>query len=199
MRIERLTSDKVRFFLTLDDLHEREIDKDDLWKDLPKVHELFNEMMEQAYYELGFEVNGPVAVEVFALPSSGMVVIVTRGRTEVTLDEEDEQEQYETFELEVTLDESDELVFAFKDFEDLINAAHRVRSLEVECGKLYHYRNLYMLQLQGLEMEEQKLQMLISLLAEYGEIVQVTDAVLNEYGKLIFGENAVKEITHHFK
>ena len=73
MRIERLTSDKVRFFLTFDDLMERNIDKDDLWKDLPKVHELFNDMMEQAYYEVGFEVNGPVAVEVFALPTQGMM------------------------------------------------------------------------------------------------------------------------------
>ncbi|MGE5701533.1 MAG: adaptor protein MecA, partial [Clostridia bacterium] len=81
MRVERLGTDKIRIFLTFDDLSERGIEKEDMWRDIPKVHELFNDMMEQAYHELGFEVSGPVAVEVFALPAQGMVVIVTRGKT----------------------------------------------------------------------------------------------------------------------
>jgi len=75
MRVERLGRDKIRFYLSMDDLVERGIEKEDMWQDIPKVHELFNEMMEQAYRELGFEIAGPVAVEVFALPAQGMVVI----------------------------------------------------------------------------------------------------------------------------
>lgn len=80
MKIERLSSDKIRIFLTFDDLSERGIQKEDMWKELPKVHELFTEMMDQAYNELGFDATGPLAVEVFALPAQGMVVIVTRGK-----------------------------------------------------------------------------------------------------------------------
>lgn len=201
MRIERLTSDKVRFFLTFDDLMERNIDKDDLWKDLPKVHELFNDMMEQAYYEVGFEVNGPVAVEVFALPTQGMMVIITRGRTSNNLqtDEVEEVQEPDTFELEVMLEEREDLVFAFRDFEDLIRAVHRIHHLVVDGGKLFFYKDLYILYFDHLDLEETSLQLLISILAEYGEIVPITEAVLTEYGKVIFPENAVKELILRFQ
>ncbi|MCZ1268628.1 adaptor protein MecA, partial [Paenibacillus tundrae] len=48
MKIERLSHDKIRIFLTFDDLSERGIQKDDMWQEIPKVHELFTEMMDQA-------------------------------------------------------------------------------------------------------------------------------------------------------
>ena len=83
MKIERLSQDKIRIFLTFDDLTERGIQKDDMWREIPKVHELFSEMMDQAYSELGFDPSGPLAVEVFALPAQGMVVIVTRGKLDL--------------------------------------------------------------------------------------------------------------------
>ena len=79
MKIERLSQDKIRIFLTFDDLSERGIQKEDMWQEVPKVHDLFTEMMDQAYSELGFDATGPLAVEVFALPAQGMVVIVTGG------------------------------------------------------------------------------------------------------------------------
>lgn len=198
MRVERLTSDKVRFFLTFDDLHERNIDKEDLWRDVPKVHQLFNDMMEQAYYELGFEVSGPVAVEVFALPSQGMVVIVTKGRHEIPHDEDDHQLQ-DTFELEVMMDESDDVIYAFRDFEDIVQAAHRAKNLLPVGGRLYYYKSMYMLYFSSLEMEEKDLQLLIALFEEYGEIYPVTEAVLNEYGTLIFADDAVSELTLRFQ
>lgn len=198
MRVERLTSDKVRFFLTFDDLHERNIDKEDLWRDVPKVHQLFNDMMEQAYYELGFEVNGPVAVEVFALPSQGMVVIVTRGRHEFHLDEDD-QHINDTFELEVTLDDSDDIVYAFRDFEDVIQVSRRLQHINIEGGKLFYHQSLYMLYFGEVELEEKTFQTLISLLEEYGEVHPVTEAVLSEYGKLIIANDVLRELNSRFQ
>ncbi len=141
MRVERLGRDKIRFFLSLDDLTERGIEKEDMWRDIPKVHELFNDMMEQAYHELGFEVAGPVAVEVFALPAQGMVVVVTRGRDPLIDDDEDDEPMYE---LEVTLEESDLIIFRFADFEDLVQAAIRTEHL-VTGGRVYAYQGQYFL------------------------------------------------------
>ena len=46
MRIERLGQDKIRIFLTFDDLSERGIQKEDMWQEIPKVHDLFTEMMD---------------------------------------------------------------------------------------------------------------------------------------------------------
>ena len=71
MRVERLGGDKIRFFLTLDDLMDRGIEKEDMWRDVPKVHELFNDMMEHAYQELGFEVVGTSSCRSFCFASTG--------------------------------------------------------------------------------------------------------------------------------
>ncbi|OYD09744.1 genetic competence negative regulator [Paludifilum halophilum] len=196
MRVERLSRDKIRFFLSLDDLMERGIEKEDMWRDIPKVHELFNDMMDQAYRELGFEISGPVAVEVFALPAQGMVVVVTRGRTPHPADL-DELEGDDMYELEVTLEESDQVVFQFHDFEDLVQAAVSVRHLLGAGGRVYAYRDRYFLVLDT-DMELNTLQQGIAVLTEFGEPSTMTEHVLAEYGKTIWNEDAIGRIIHYF-
>ena len=112
-------------------------------------------------------------------------MIITRGRTSNNLqtDEVEEVQEPDTFELEVMLEEREDLVFAFRDFEDLIRAVHRIHHLVVDGGKLFFYKDLYILYFDHLDLEETGLQLLISILAEYGEIVPITEAVLTEYGK----------------
>src|SRR5579875_3276311 len=80
MHVERLAKDKVRIFVSYDDLEERGIDRDEIWLNVKKVQELFWDMMETAYVEVGFEIAGPIAVEAFTMPTQGVVVIVTRVR-----------------------------------------------------------------------------------------------------------------------
>lgn len=201
MRVERLTQDKVRIFLTFDDLTERGIQKDDMWRDIPKVRELFNEMMDQAYSEVGFEVSGPVAVEVFALPAQGMVVIVTKGKMNTHDDDSDfdNENDEELFELEVTLEESDFVVYRFNDFEHLIGAAKSIHSfLFEESGTLYHYKDHYYLFLNPLELEEKIYATLIAVLSEFGEASTTTPYVLNEYGKVIIQSNAIQILLEYF-
>lgn len=195
MRVERLGGDKVRFFLTLDDLMDRGIKKEDMWRDIPKVHELFNDMMEHAYQELGFEIAGPVAVEVFALPAQGMVVVVTRGRAPQASD--DDFDTDDMYELEVTMEETDRVIFRFSDLEYLIQAAIRMKSIIPQGGKVYSYQDAYYLVLdEGLETPN--LDILVAMLSEYGEASTVTDAVLTEYGKVIWAHNAINEINKCF-
>lgn len=195
MRVERLGGDQVRFFLTLDDLRDRGIQKEDLWKDLPKMNELFNEMLEHAYQELGFEVSGHVVVEVFALPAQGMVVVVTRGRTPQS-DQED-LECAELYELEVTMEESDQIVFRFADLEDLIQAAIRMKPFVTQGGQVYAFRNHYFLIFDE-EAVEDHLESVIAILLEYGDPSTITETYLQEYGKTIWKENAIAQIIHYF-
>jgi adapter protein MecA 1/2 len=194
MRVERLGRDKVRFYLSMDDLLDRGINKEDMWRDIPKVHELFNDMMEQAYQELGFEISGPVAVEVFALPTQGMVVVVTRGRTPETEDDLDPDDMYE---LEVTLEESEQIIFRFSDFEDLVQAAIRLRSLIRGGGKVYAYQNHYFLVFDE-DIQTDDLQAVIAILTEFGEPSTVTEHMLAEYGKAVMAQDAIDQLVHYF-
>jgi adapter protein MecA 1/2 len=204
MKIERLSPDKIRIFLTFDDLVERGIQKDDIWREIPKVHELFSEMMDQAYSELGFDATGPLAVEVFALPVQGMVIIVTRGkmshqhfRGDHDTDSYDSDE--EVYEMEVTLEQSDLISYVFTDFEYLLRAAKVIgRFVPDHGGSLFSYKDKWYLQLEPHEMEDTDYNTLISVLSEFGDATSVTPAVLEEYGKVVIAEDAVNVLNAHF-
>jgi len=200
MKIERLSQDKIRIFLTFDDLSERGIQKEEMWQEIPKVYDLFTEMMDQAYSELGFDATGPLAVEVFALPAQGMVVIVTRGKYDHHfggLSEDDMPD--EIYEMEVTLDESDKIVYVFQDFEVLIEASHMLKGLVDGAGTLYHYMDRWFLYLEPEELQSDKLPAIIAVLAEFGESSSVTEAMLEEYGKKIMPQQAIEVICSHFQ
>jgi adapter protein MecA 1/2 len=194
MRVERLGGDKVRFFLTMDDLLDRGIESDDMWRDVPKVHDLFNDMMEQAYQELGFEIIGPLAVEVRSMRAQGMVVVVSRSQGKQKEEELDEGGMYE---LEVTLEESDHIVVRFADFEHLIQLAVRMHSIISE-GKVYSFKNQYYLVFEEEQVEDQ-LDTLIALLLEYGEPSTMSEAYLHEYGKTIWEDHAIDQIVQYFR
>lgn len=199
MKIERLSTNKIRIFLTFDDLSERGIQKEDMWREIPKVHELFSEMMDQAYTELGFDPTGPLAVEVFALPAQGMVVIVTRGKYETqSIHVSSDEELEEVYEMEVTMELSDAVLYAFADFEDIIDLAHLIAPQYDIDGVLYHYKGRYILYLDPAELEQEVYPSLISLLAEFGEATSVTLAMLEEYGKVVIPQQALYTIRTHF-
>jgi len=197
MRMERLSQDKIRIFLTFDDLTERGIQKEDMWREIPKVHELFSEMMDQAYNELGFDASGPLAVEVFAMPAQGMVVIVTRGKLERDAEHASEDED-DVYELEVTLEQSEAIIYRFRDIEDAIGAAKTLNGRLTNEGSMYRYQNQWVLCFDPAGMESSGYHALIAVLAEYGEATSITPAVLEEYGQLIIGSNAVKVLAEHF-
>ncbi|MCR8842995.1 genetic competence negative regulator [Paenibacillus sp. SC116] len=200
MKIERLSQDKIRIFLTFDDLSERGIQRDDLWREMTKLQDLFAEMMDQAYTELGFDATGPLAVEVFAMPAQGMVVIVTRTRLDnLNISSHDDEDMEGVYEMEVTLEESDTVLFAFRDFEHFIDAAHEVNGRFDVSGALYLYNGQYMYHLDGASIEQSRLQALVALLAEFGEATSVTTAVLEEYGACIMPEHAITLTCEYFK
>lgn len=201
MKMERLSQDKIRIFLTFDDLSERGIEKDDLWREIPKVHELFSEMMEQAHMELGFEASGPLAVEVFSLQSQGMVVIVTRGKVDLTLnasDDDDAMSDEDIYEMEVTLEESDEYTYVFYDLDDIVNAAKSLHIIDLLAGTMYSYQNRYYLRLLPQDIDADKIVSAVAILSEYGNVSTMTTAVLEEYGTVVAEERAVEVLCKYF-
>ncbi|MGG1573796.1 genetic competence negative regulator [Fictibacillus sp. NRS-1165] len=196
MRVERLTYNKIKIFLTFDDLKERGISKDEIWQDIPKVHQLFRDMMTEADDEVGFKADGPIAVEVFALPAQGMVVIVTKGHNEYEL-EDDYDEDY--IEMQVTLDESDEIFYEFSSFEDVISLAKRLGQLNIDGGVLYSFESCFYLKFEEQDLPDIELDTLIALLAEFGSSSTITSYRVIEYGKALMKSNAISQINSYFK
>ena len=79
MRIERINENKLRVFLSFDDLEDRDIDLDSFNYNTPETQELFWDLMEQAEVELGFDaMESQLCVEAVTDVDHGFVITITR-------------------------------------------------------------------------------------------------------------------------
>lgn len=195
MRLERLTVDKIKIFLTYDDLKERGLTKEDLWFDGPKVQELLHEMMISADDELGFRPDGPLSVEIFSLPAQGMVIIVTKEKYDDNyIDDYDDG----YIEMQVTLDESEEIFYEFQNFEDVISLSSRLYALGINGGTLYSYNGRYFLKLEEDDVSVIDLDTLIAILSEFGSPATITTYRVIEYGKLLMEAQTIHRLYYTF-
>lgn len=193
MRLERLTANKIKIFLTSDDLFERGLSKEDIWKDSIKWHQLFHDMLEEASEEFDVEIQGSVAVEIFSLQAQGMIMIIT-------VDEvaEDEEILYDGFiEMQVRVEGCDDLLYEFESFEDIIELSKRLLAINICGGSLYSLNNRYYFLMNKLD--PSKIEASASLLSEYGSPSILSSHILEEYGKKIIENKAVETILHFFK
>lgn len=191
MRIERLTFNKIKIFLTSDDLSERGLTKEDIWKDSLKWHQLFHEMLEEASEELGVNFQGAVAVEIFSIHAQGMIMIVTKE------DQEDELLIDDGFiNMQVTDQSNNVILFEFTDIEEVIQLSKRLASMNFLNGTLYFMNQTYFF-----FVKEDPLLVkdgIIANMCEYGNASLESIHRLNEYGTVIIKEKAVETLVKFF-
>lgn len=79
MKIEKVNENQIRCTLTKQDLEARKLDLKELAYGSEKAKGLFHDMIEQANYEFGFEVNDiPLMVEAIPLPSESLILLITK-------------------------------------------------------------------------------------------------------------------------
>ncbi|NRD80598.1 adaptor protein MecA [Bacillus sp. BRMEA1] len=192
MRLERLTANKIKIFLTSDDLMERGLSKEDIWKESSKWNQLFHDMLEEASIEFDVDIQGSVAVEIFSLQAQGMIMIIT-----VNGVKEDEDLLYDgLIEMQVRFGSYEHLLYEFAEFEDLIRALKRLAAAEIRGGSIYATNHHYYLLMDHLEAG--KNEMAACIISEYGNTSIQSPYVLAEYGNLIIKNTAVETILQYF-
>lgn len=79
MKIERINENQIRCTLTREDLISRHIKLSELAYGSGKAKQLFQEMMEQASYQCGFEAEDiPLMIEAIPLPSESIILVITK-------------------------------------------------------------------------------------------------------------------------
>lgn len=193
MKLERLNSNKIKIFLTFDDLIDRGLSTEDIKENSLKIHKLFQDMIEEACDELSFKMIGSVAIEIFSLQAQGLIIIVTRDEEDL-LDNEDEDE---FLDLRVKMGENPDILYLFKEIDDVIQFSHRLNNIEPIGSSLYSYNNHYYLLIE--EVPEESYHSVISLAAEYGYASTMTLCKVQEYAKTIVVKTAFQTIRKHFK
>jgi adapter protein MecA 1/2 len=195
MRLERLTVNKIKIFLTSDDLNERGLSKDDIWKDSVKWHQLFHDMLEEASEEFDVDIQGSVAVEIFSLQAQGMIMIIT---VDETIEDEEEEVLFDGFlEMQVRVEGCEALLYQFESIEDIIGLSHRLVTLNINGGSLYYYNNQYYLLMKNIE--PALVDKIAAFLSEYGNPSILSTHLLAEYGNQIIEEKAVEIIRKYFR
>ncbi|WP_108671097.1 adaptor protein MecA [Peribacillus acanthi] len=190
MKLERLNYNKIKIFLTFDDLMEYGLTLDDIKGHSLKVQKIFQSMIEEACDEMNFLMVGAIEIEIFSLHAQGLVIIVTRED-----DESADEEEY--FDLNVKMGEQPHIIFSFKEFEHLIQLAHRLNSIDIDAGAVYWFEDKYIFYFEDIPTE--KYDAAISLAAEYGITSTLSLFRIQEYGKTIFPSHAISQLCDFFK
>ena len=83
MKIEKLTDNKIRIIIDLDELSEKNIDVNSLIKNNDKAHVLFQTILNEAEKQVGFKVqNCKLLVEAFSTTDGYVVFTLTKYKNE---------------------------------------------------------------------------------------------------------------------
>lgn len=202
MKFKRLSDDKIQIIISSEDLEKRDVKKWDLMPNSPRAQELFQEMLEQAYEECGFEVDSEtqLMVEAYPMTAESLVITVTKVRSKNNIREllgadldEDDDVLLDEYEDEDYSDlESNDLVYRFNDFEDTVQLANIIdMDYQDECS-MYKKGNDYFL---TFAIPDKLSDHALSMLGEYGCIKHIAEAYLKEHAKLMIDKNAIKVLS----
>ncbi|MGG0740191.1 genetic competence negative regulator [Niallia taxi] len=194
MRLERLNHNRIKIYLTFDDLYERGLTKDDIWKDSIKWQYFFHEMLEEANDMFDLEIHGSVAVEIFSMKAQGMVMILTMNEEE----SQDEELLAEGFlEMQVTVEETVDILYEFTELENAIQAAKVLQNACFSGGTLFSIENKYYLYFPDIAAAKEA--QAAAILGEFGEPSIKSIYIIEEYGRTILKNDAIEMLNQYFK
>ncbi|SDI29565.1 adaptor protein MecA [Natribacillus halophilus] len=191
MRLERIAANKIKVFLTFDDLQERGLTKEDLWMDRPRVHQLFRDLVMEADASLGFKADGTLSVEVFALPAQGMVIHISKN-------EDIEQEEDDMIEMDITVDERLDLFYKFPDFEAVLQLVQVLSRLNIKNGTFMFMEGHYYLCFPASTQNYLGYDRFVALISEFGNACPYSPAVVKEHGSVLIEKGAVTVLADAF-
>lgn len=156
MKIEKINDNQIRCTLTRQDLEMRELKLSELAYGNEKAKTLFQDMMQQAAYEFGFEANNiPLMIEAIPLSSETIILIITKVEDPEELDTRfskfspfSEGDDGDTAPAMPKLEGADEILDLFHKIKQVGKNLEKTSSKEktdvsqIELAKMYQFRDL---------------------------------------------------------
>ncbi|MFB1099589.1 MULTISPECIES: adaptor protein MecA [Terribacillus] len=220
MEIERINENTIKFFISYIDIEDRGFDKEDIWYNRERSEQLFWQMMDEVNYKEDFNVEGPLWIQVQAM-DKGLEIVVTKAQLskdgeslELNVDDKTIQssveekvdsvleEKFGSHQQDGEEEDEEELSFViqFRDFEDVIQLSHYFEETYGIENRLFHYKDRYMLYVEFDDtiLGDDEQEDVLSQILEFGYDSQTTIYRLEEYGKVIFAENALTNVKQYF-
>ena len=209
MKIEKLTDNKIRVILSIEDLEKKNTKIENLITPSVESQSLFLDILVKAEKEVGFYTEGcKLLIECF---SSEELFIFT-----ITKYSDIKSDSYGKSHLRKKLSikkksyniSNKNAIYSFDNFEtfcDFCNNINSITNLDItKISKnisLYLYNNTYYIILSNINTDFNSLNIFYSSISEFGKLVNYSDNFQNklfEHGKLLIKKNAISTCVKHF-
>jgi len=201
MKIERFGENRIRIFVSYDDLEERDIDLDAFSYNSPETQELFWDLMEQAEIELGFDAHdSQLCIEAVSDVDQGFVITITRIEDENDFEciQKFIKNKYRRKDLSIKKKSisicSTMMIYSVESFDDLCSLCAAIKPLYTGLSKVYSLDNVYYLVLSSIDnniLDQNRFESILSEYADKMSNVDFLEGYLNEYGKLLIENDAI--------
>jgi len=200
MRIEKINSNRIKVFITKDDLNEWNIDFNSVTGNTPAAQSMFWSMIERAEKEVDFFVKGSqLIVEAVASQVDGFIMHITKVADE-EFSEKRSRVRGSDFRIRRKVKEGTgpHYIYQFKDFDDLISAVKQIAPRFSGKSALFKYDGYYL----HIKAEDAcDFVAVDNTLIEYGRRIfyhAFSHGYLNERGTLMIEDNAVESLAGNF-
>lgn len=205
MKIEKITENKIRITLNLDDLKEKNIDFHSFMSNSIESQDIFMDILKEAEEKVGFKTEDyKILLELLATKDGNFIFNITR-----IIPDSDalKKVKINTKRKSIKIDKK-LAVYKFNSFDDFCNFASILHNSnfnfiikKIKKSKLYLYNNCYYLSLNNILADLTLLKSFCSLISEFGIYITNSDLFekkLSEYGKVIIKSNAIETCCKYF-
>ena len=210
MKIEKLTENKIRIIINLEELSKKNIDINSLAVNNEKAHKLFQNILKEAEKQVGFKVKDcRLLVEIYSTQEGHIIFTLTKYKNELTTTSSSEKSTKNLKFKRKSLDNNyKNTIYKFNSFEDFCSFCTycnntNLKTLDDFAKKisLFEFNNLYYLVFTNINTNYKFLNLFYTSIAEFSNLVSTSiifRSRLNERGNVIFRTNAIKKFLEYF-
>ena len=211
MRFEKLSNDKIRIILNLQDLEDNDIDYQSFMSNSSDSQKLFMEILNEAEEQIGFITKDyKLMIEALATIDGDFIITVTR-----SLPDLDFASNYNYKKRTIRAKRKsqkitkDAIIYSFDTFDDVCDFVLLLKNLNIpglitftKDFSLYTYKNNYYLIMENINKDFSGIKSFLCALTEFGKSVNNSNLFKNkltEYGELLVKNNFYKTLSKSLK
>lgn len=209
MRFEKLSNDKIRIILNLQDLEDNDIDYQSFMSNSSDSQKLFMEILNEAEEQIGFITKDyKLMIEALATIDGDFIITVTRSLPDIDLTSNNKKRTIRAKRKSHKLS-NDTIIYEFESFDDVSDFVLLLKNLNItgmitftKDFSLYTYKNNYYLVMENINKDFSGIKVFLCTLTEFGKSVNNSNLFKNklaEYGKIIVKNNFYKTLSKSLK
>ena len=200
MRFEKLSNDKIRIILDLQDLEDNDIDYQSFMSNSSDSQKLFMEILDEAEEQMGFTTKDyKLMIEALATIDGDFIITVTSAYKKKTIKAKRKSNRLTT----------DTIIYEFNNSDDIFDFILLLKNLNIsglnaftKDFALYTYKDKYYLVMDNINKNFENIKTFLCALTEFGKSINNSNlfkSKLNEYGTLLVKNNFYKALSKNLK